>query len=162
MEEHAQRQEQKKYLELAIFARPEQLEQARVRQEERKKQKTKKQAEEIKARQIDPRLRQVLHCVAIRRAILAEDARALRIAFKEADPLLMHNLTRDSAGLTEQMEKGAEGAQKAFVSAVKARIDQEKELVEALGIELEDGRRMRRGETLSKARMAQLHERLLK
>jgi len=105
---------------------------------------------EEKQAQISPEVQHLRYRVAIRRAVLALDGTALRKAFKEADPLVMHNLTRDCAGVAQLEDK------KQLIALVKTRLDKEKELVEALGVSMEDGRKMRDGQTLCKARLREL------
>jgi len=105
---------------------------------------------EEKAVQISPEVQHLRYRVAIRKAILAADGTALRKAFKEADPMTMHNVCRDAPGIAQLEDK------KQLIALVKTRIDKEKELVEALGVSVSDGRKMRDGQTLCKARLREL------
>lgn len=110
----------------------------------------KKIEHEEKQAPVSPEVQHLRYRVAIRRAVLALDGTALRKAFKEADPLVMHNLTRDSPGIA-QLEDTTQ-----FIAMIKTRLDKEKELVEALGVSIEDGRKMRDGQTLNKTRLREL------
>jgi hypothetical protein len=133
----------RKRLELMTFGKP-------MKERKGEKKKERKHEHEEKEKPVSLAVQHLRHRVAIRKAILDMDGPGLRNAFKQADPLMMHNLTRDSPGVAQLEDKSE------FISIIKMRLDEEEKLVEALGVTLEDGKKMREGKTLSKARLREL------